>query len=232
MKSKALLLFLFISIFSFAQSNSIVKPFIEVVGTSEKEIIPDEIYLDIFLNERMEKGQKVNLEYLENQLKQELKNLGIPENNLFIADVNAVIAKTGWFTKEQLSKAKYSLKVNSAVKLKMFFDCLDDLKITKVNIAKATHSKITELREENRINAIKAAKNKAIYLLNAIDEKVGKSLIVNEINNKNNQNFATANTLQVNNYSAGISKINRGQSIIQFEKIVIKTSIYVKFAIE
>ncbi|MDX6747498.1 SIMPL domain-containing protein [Polaribacter sp. PL03] len=232
MKYKIAILLLLIATVSFAQNNNIEKPYIEVIGTSEKEIIPNEIYLDIFLKERMEKGQKLNLEFLENQLKEQLKAIEIPESNLFISDVNSVLSKTGWFSKEILSTAKYSLKVNNSKKLKKLFECLDDLKISKVNITKATHSNIKEIRKENRVAAIRAAKEKATYLLLAIDEKVGKPIKINEMNTNNNESFTFANNIQVNGYASGLSKIRSKKQIVQFEKIVIKTSIYVKFEIE
>ncbi len=232
MKFKTLLLIVFVTTISFSQNKNQEKSFIEVVGTSEKEIIPNEIYVDIFLKERMEKGNKLKLEILENQLKKELKNIGISENNLFISDINSVLSKTGWFTKEVLSTAKYTLKVEDSKKLKQFFDCLDELKITNVNITKATHSNITELRKQNRIAAIKAAKEKANYLLNAIDEKVGKPIKIKETDTNNN-NFVFANNVQVYGYKSGnVSKFKRNKSIVQFEKITIQTSIYVKFEIE
>ena len=161
-----------------------------------------------------------------------MKNIGISENNLFISDINSVLSKTGWFTKEVLSTAKYTLKVEDSKKLKQFFDCLDELKITNVNITKATHSNITELRKQNRIAAIKAAKEKANYLLNAIDEKVGKPIKIKETDTNNN-NFVFANNVQVYGYKSGnVSKFKRNKSIVQFEKITIQTSIYVKFEIE
>ena len=231
MKLKTFAILLFISTVTFSQQNKAEKSFIEVIGTSEKEIIPDEIYIDIFLKERMENGKKVTLESLESNLKTELKNIGISEKNLFISDVNSVLSKTGWFTKEILSTAKYSLKIVNSKKLKQFFDCLDDLKITNVNITKATHSNIIELRKENRISAIKAAKEKAKYLLNAINEKVGKPVKINEIDT-NNQNFTFANNINVSSYNSGISKIRSHKSIIQFEKIVLKSSVYIKFKIK
>ncbi|WP_439128525.1 SIMPL domain-containing protein [Polaribacter sp.] len=231
MKIKTFAILLFITTVTFSQQNKVENSYIEVVGIAEKEIIPDEIYLDIYLKERMENGKKIALETLENILKNELKNIGIPEKYLFISDVNSVLSKTGWFTKEILSTAKYHLKITNSKKLKQFFNCLDDLKITDVNVTKATHSNMIELRKENRINAIKAAKNKASYLLSAIGEKVGKPIKINEID-ANNQNYTFANNINVSGYNSGISKMKRNKSIVQFEKIIVKSSIYVKFEIK
>ena len=118
-----ILLFFTSTIFSQVNNNSEIKPFIEVVGTAETEIIPNEIYVNITLKERIEKGDKLTIQFLENQLKEQLIDVGIPKENLFISDVNAVLAKTGWFTEEVLSIANYSLKVNGADKLKQLFEC-------------------------------------------------------------------------------------------------------------
>jgi hypothetical protein len=83
-----------------------------VTGIAEIEIVPNEIYLDISIKERSEKGKKLTLDFLENQLKTVLKSIEIPEKNLSISDVNAVLAKTGWWSEELFSVANYSLKVN------------------------------------------------------------------------------------------------------------------------
>ncbi|TVZ56776.1 hypothetical protein OD91_2074 [Lutibacter sp. Hel_I_33_5] len=230
---KLIILLLFTSVI-FSQSNSIIEnPFIEVVGKSEKEIIPDEIYIDILIRERIVRGKKQTIDILENQLKNELKKIKIPESNLSISDVNAFLAKTGWWKEEVLSTANYTLKVNDVDKLKKLFNQFDKLKISEVNITKATHSNIETIKKENRIAAIKAAKEKADYLLTSIGQKTGKPIKINELNNNNNnnhQNYVMANNMN-NNYA--MSKI-RGikNETIQFQKIKITSSIYAKFSIK
>ena len=184
------------------------------------------------MNERIEKGEKLTIEILESQLKSVLRNIGIPEKNLSISDVNAVLAKTGWWKEEVLSIANYTLKVNGATKLKKLFESFKNLKISQVNITKATHSNIIEITKKNRITAIKMAKEKADYLLSAIGEQTGKPMIINELAN-NNQNFTNANFIR--GYAAGNSLGKIGgikNEIVEFQKIKVKSSIYVKFKIK
>mgnify|MGYP000347879542 CR=1 FL=1 len=147
MKLYKLFFFLFFTSTFFAQIQ-VQKPFIEVTGTSKIEIIPDEIYLNICLKERIENGKKLSIEYLENELKAVLKKIEIPQENLFISDVNAVISKTGWWTEEVFSIGNYTLKINGANKLKLLFENFKELNISEVNITKATHSKIIEIRKK------------------------------------------------------------------------------------
>ena len=51
-----------------AQVSPDPKPFIEVTGTSETEISPDEIYITITLLERAENKEKLSIEKQENNL--------------------------------------------------------------------------------------------------------------------------------------------------------------------
>lgn len=232
MKNFKLILFLLFTSAILAQST-VQKPYIDVTGIAEIEIVPNEIYLDISIKERSEKGKKLTLAFLENQLKTVLRNIGIPEKNLSISDVNAVLAKTGWWSEEIFSVANYSLKVHGAAHLKQLFENFKKLEISDVRITKATHSDLVNIKKKNRIKAIKAAKEKADYLLNAIGEQTGKPIIINELSN-NNQDFTNANYLN-NNANYSIMKV-RGSSFknetVEFKSIKISSSIYVKFEIK
>ncbi|PQJ79441.1 SIMPL domain-containing protein [Polaribacter porphyrae] len=209
------------------------KPYVEVTGTAKTEIVPDEIYLDIQLKERNEKGKKLTIDYLENQLKSTLRKIGIPEKNLSISDVNAVLAKTGWWKEEILSIANYSLKVNGASKLKKLFEHFKKMNISDVNITKATHSNIIEIRKKNRIKAIKIAKEKADYLLSAIGEQTGKPIIINEVSTGNQPSFVNANFINQQRSFSSLNKLKSYKNeIVQFEKIKITSSMYVKFLIK
>ena len=48
MKKIVIIIFMLISFVSFSQNNKNEKPYIEVTGTAEKEVIPNEIYLDVY----------------------------------------------------------------------------------------------------------------------------------------------------------------------------------------
>ena len=52
------------------------KPFIEVVGNSEMEIIPNEIYISFTLKERMDGKKKITIEDQEKELKKQLQKAG------------------------------------------------------------------------------------------------------------------------------------------------------------
>lgn len=76
----------------------------------------------------------------------------------------------------------YWVKVNSTGKMDELVSKLDDEATQSFAIAKTDYSKMDELRKQLKIEAIKAAKEKATYLAGAIDEQVGSAMAINEPN--------------------------------------------------
>lgn len=212
------------------------KPYIEVVGKAEQEIVPDEIYITISLKEEYVNKEKINIEQQEEKLIKALKDIGINASNLSLTSTNAGNIKVQWKRKDVLTQKDYALKVSDAVTVGKVFQELDKIDVKFAYISRVDHSKIDSLRRENRIHAIKAAKIKADYLLNAIGEQTGKALIVREEYNDlnlGNQHFANAQANYYPNSSfQGINSDKFDGNEIEFQKIKISSSVYVKFQIK
>lgn len=212
------------------------KPFIEVTGVAEKEVIPNEIYIAITLRERNEGKEKNTIENQEADLKKALTNIDIPLDNLFLSDANANYVKVKWSKKDVISKTEYLLKVEDATTVGKVFEKLDELKIDDAYISKVSHSNLLELKKEVRIMAIKAAKEKSDYLLASIGQQTGKALKVNELNPAYLQDDAYLNVRGARSdeslyFEEGIKLSNDPNQILQFQKIKLQASIYVKFEI-
>jgi uncharacterized protein len=228
------------TLLTFGQTNiekTEEQPFIEVTGTAEQEVIPDEIYIGIVIREKYVSKVKVSIEEQEEKLKTLVKALGIDLNNLYLSDANADYVKVFWWTKDVLTKKNYTLKVSDATTVGKVFKELEKLEITDANISKVNHSKIDSLRKAVKIMAIKSAKDKANYLLAAIGEKTGKPLVIREHETSAQRPFANVNTRggrsNENQYFVdGIKMKSEDNNEIQFNKIKIQTSIYVKFLIK
>jgi uncharacterized protein YggE len=210
-------------------------PYIEVVGKAELEIVPDEIYIAITLKEEYDNKEKITIEQKEEKLIKALKNIGINVTDLALSSTNAGTIKVQWKRKDVLTQKDYSLKVADAITVGKVFQELDKIEIKNAYIFKVDHSKIDSLRRENRINAIKAAKTKADYLLNAIGEQTGKAIVVREeLSDLNTGNQYRVN--QLLNYSNTSSTENMydkiGSNEIEFQKIKVSSSVYVKFQIK
>jgi len=237
-KTVMMLLLFTTSILSFAQTNSdneSAKPYIEITGTAEKEIVPNEIFISITIRERQEGKEKITIDKQEADLKEAIKSLGIPLDYLFLSDANANYINVKWSKKDVITKTKYLLKVEDALMVGKVFEKLDDLKIIGAYISKVSHSKINEFKREVRIMAIKAAKEKADYLLMAIGEQTGKPMKIHEslshqINNSN-LNVRGGKKESRLSYTEEFYESDKGGTI-QFQKIKLQAAIYVKFEIK
>lgn len=228
-------LMLALSINSYGQDET---PFIEVVGTAEKEVVPDEIFITITIRDRLEGKEKITIEKQESDLKEALQSIDVSLDNLSFSDANANYIKVKWLTKDVIAKSEYVLKVGDALTVGKVFEKLDELKIVDANISRVSHSKLEELKKEVQVMAIKAAKEKADYLLQAINEETGKAIIVREQSpftgdGGDNISIRGARSASAVYYIDGMKMRSPEQDQdIQFEKIKLQAAVYVKFGIK
>lgn len=209
---------------------------IAVTGTAEMEIVPDEIYVSITLQEYKENGNKVVMETLEKLFREVVNTMKIDAKNLTIEGsygYRNYIPKKHKQKEFFLSKT-YQLKMSELSKYNELIDRLEDEGISNVYISRTHHSKMEELKKQLKINAIKAAKEKAGYLLTAINEQLGETLEVNE--QVNNEYFPMYNNMRANvNMKVMGSYDSNGSSeepAIEMKTIKITCQISVVFAIK
>lgn len=213
------------------------KPYIEVVGKAEKEVIQDEIYIGITLREKYVNKEKVTIESQEAKLKDAIQALGVDLKNLQLADADADYVKIRWQKKDVLTTKDYTLRTTDAATVTKVFQELDKLEITDAKISRVAYSKIDSLRKEIKIIAIKAAKDKANYLLSAIGEIAGEPLVINEWNVNHEQIQKSAySTVAFRNklFDKDESIVGAEYSMpeIEFQKIKEEASVYIKFSIK
>lgn len=204
-------------------------PFIEVTGIAEREIIPNEIYISIALEERYDGKKNITLEEQEKSLKTGLLDIGIDLKQLSLSNANSDYIQIKWRKKDAINRTQYQLLINNAEAVGKVFQKLDELDIQNAHIAKVDHSNIENIKRETRINAIKDAKEKATDLLTAIGESIGQALLVRE-NNFNYQPMVTRNLSYNQEDKMSYAKV--GPAPIEFQKLKINASVFVKFAIK
>lgn len=236
MRNSLIILTILISTSIFAQKgekNFIDQNYIEVTGKAELEIVPDQIYLKILLNEKEFKNKQPIAE-MEKLMIDKLADLGIDtEKDLAIKDF-ASNFQFYWLGKSDIFVMKeYQLLVHDAPTAGKVFIELEKIGISNITIHKLDHSKIREFRKEVKVDAIKAAKEKAAELAIAIGQGIGRALFIEEI--ERNNNFLS-NTLS--GKVAGVT-IRGSQSIselnnldVEFEKIKIEYSILCRFELK
>lgn len=207
---------------SFAQ-NLQTSPFISVIGTAEKEIIPNEIIISITLKESMNGKIKSSIEEQEKRLFDELRKHSIDLKKLTFENASASQLTIRKKTNDLMNVKRYELKLNTLQEVNQAINAFDEADIKSFYISEMSHSEIEAYRKEVKILALQAAKNKAKYLLESIDQKVGNALEVVELD-----------YLQKNNVLSNVSHHREEEysKDIGIKPIVVKYSMQAKFEIK
>ena len=229
MKTIFFVVFTFLSFGLLAQSGSknfIDQNYIEVTGKANMEIIPDEIYLSIILNEATNRD-KLTIEVLEVKMKNSLAAIGINvAEKLMIKDMVTKL-KTYTLSKNQIHQSRqYQLVVNDAKTAATVFKELELIGISNMGIEKLDHSKIEEYKNEVKVNAIAAAKEKAIALTNAVNQEIGRAMFIQE--QEFYHSYQATNKMEIR---AKYSSIQT-EPDIDFEKIKLEYSVLVRFELK
>jgi uncharacterized protein YggE len=176
-----------LSISAFAQQADLRKK-ITVSGSAETEVTPDIIYISISLKEYLKDNnskKKVDITTLENQLYTAVQKAGIDKENLTINNLSSY----NWAIEKKknpdfLASKQYRLKVSDLDKFNDIIGAVDPKGVASTNIESYDYSKIETLKKELKIKALQAAKAKATYLVEALGDKLGSVIDIQEINNE------------------------------------------------
>ena len=208
---------------------------IEVLGSAERLVTPDEFTFKITILERIEKKDKLTIEQQEAQLRSGLSSIGIdPAKDLSVFDVssNYIPRKR---VRDTLGTKDYRLRVRDVNKIAPLVELADTLNIAKLDLLDTEHSQITTLRRETKIDAIKAAKEKADYLLGAIGQRAGKAVLIQEVPDEaSSQTSIYANNIRSNTLrvSSGVVDSQGTDDDLSFTQIKLRYVIVAKFEIE
>ena len=218
----------------FAQ-NTTDKRVIEVTGSAETLITPNEFTFKITLAERVENKQKLTIESQEANLRRELAALGVDvAKDLTIFDLSsAYIARKK--TRDTLGSKDYRLKLRDLAKIERLQEIADRLNITTLDLIEATHSELTRFRRETKMEALKAAKAKAEYMLGAIGERAGKSVFIQEIDEETPRSISSGvlSNERSNTLSFGVGAVVPGSAeALTFSQIKLRYAVLARFEIE
>lgn len=239
MKKYSLLLIVILSyIIAMGQQQTLPpeeKPNIEVTGTAEIELVPDEISINIVLREKNKNNDKWKIETQEDNLLKKLKETGFDIKNLSLSGAEGDLQYQVFRKSRVITEKRLQMKVQNAGEVNKLFQILDELEIEDAGISKTSHSEIEKFRKQIKIEAMKAAKDKADYLLTAIGEQTGKPLVIREqvhtIYPSNLYGNTALQEVVVTGY--GVRNNTKGfENEIAFTKIKLRYEIFAKFGIK
>ena len=204
---------------------------IEVSGSAERWVTPDEFTFKITLVERMDKKEKITIEQQETALRSELAALGADvAKDLSIYDISSSYFRQKRI-RDVLGSKDYRLKLRDLSKIAKLQDIADRLNVSRLDLINSEHSEITRLRRETKMDAIKAARDKVDYLLGAIGQRAGKPIYIKEEPDETSRyNAALSNTSSNSNIS--VETADKGVDDLSFSQIKLRYVIVAKFEIE
>jgi uncharacterized protein len=234
--NKYFILAMTVLFFTAARAQTVANPYpktITVNGSAEMEIVPDEIYVMVDLKEYEKKGQgKVSIEKIRQDFLVAVRSLGLPDSSVSVAAYDGY--NNPWLRKKNkkdvlYASITYQVKLRNTTQIDQLVDKLDDNATSNFYIARTSHSKLAEIRKNLKIQAVKAAKEKAGYLAEAINEQVGVAVTINEPNEYFQPYYNTMANVRM-------QKVEMDQAATEpqadFKKMKLKYDVTVVFALK
>lgn len=173
----ALLLLFTVPAKSTAQTTA--DTYIDINTSVEREVTPNELYLQISIREKDYKGKK-SLEQMQDAMLGALK-----ANRIDITEcltLNYMGSEVGYkaFSKsiKSQTEATYMLKLNDAAIMQSVIASLEERQISDIELVRTRYTAEKELKAEMGIEAMQTAKAEAQMLAGAIGQEAGKAMTI------------------------------------------------------
>ena len=183
-----------------AQTN---ERYIEVTGTSEIEIVPDEIHYLIEIREYFkeefdgkskpeEYRTKVLLTEIEQGLREALANSGIPQNAIRTQEIGDYWRQQG---QDFLLSKKFDITLTDFNQINEIVKRIDTKGIHTMRIGELENNDMPAYHQKGKIEALKAARRKATYLVEALGKRLGEVIRIVEKDSGYASPFAQSNVM-------------------------------------
>ena len=208
---------------------------IEVTGSAEMMIDPDEIYITVVFQEWYDGKTKITIDKLEADMFKALNGLGIEAKNISLSDAESNFHSRWLKTDDALLSRNYTIMVSNAQMVVKVYDEIAKMKAYDAFISKVSHSKIEEYRMQTKVSATVAAKNKATQMLKAIGEETGEAILIQEVNSdvSSPYQYSQISHMALSNSLAEMDRnVDYNESQISYQKIKLRYEVYAQFAIK
>jgi uncharacterized protein YggE len=214
-------------VFTLSATAQEAENYIQVNGLSEIEVVPNQIYLSIVLDESDTKGRQA-IESQRREMVTLLKEIGIDtDKSLSIEDMSSNYFKRG----NSLSKASYQLLLSSSEQVVKVYDALATIGISDINIVRVSHSDIEQFKSQCRKEAMINAKKVATELAEAIGQSVGSCIYIYDANRDVTHTYHNDRIVMRAMAKATNETTTIEEEPIEFKKIKLSYSVNAKFRI-
>lgn len=211
-----------------AQMQEAYPSYIQVTGRAEKELTPDEFYLQIVINERDSKG-KISVESQQRDMVAVLRKLGVDvEKQLKMANLSSEFFKKN----TSVAMAKYQLQLGSSGEVAKVWQALNDLGISNISILKVTHSQLDKYKQEVRLEAMRNARESAQEMAGAIGQTIGKCFYIYDSNSNVLPVMYDNAVLMRSAKAAADAESAAEEDPLEFKTIKLEYGVQAKFVLE
>lgn len=183
-----------------AQTN---ERYIEVTGTSEIEIVPDKIHYLIEIREYFEEEfdgkskpeeyrTKVPLSEIEQGLRGVLAEAGIPQNAIRTQEIGDYWRQQG---QDFLLSKKFDITLTDFNQINEIVKRIETKGIHTMRIGELENNDMLAYHQKGKVEALKAARRKATYLVEALGKRLGEVIRIVEKDSGNVFPFVQSNVL-------------------------------------
>lgn len=208
--------------------NFIDQPYLETTAQVDTLVVPDKIYLSIYISEKDTKD-RTSVEELENRMEAKLKQLGIDTKKQLSLGSLSSNFKDYFLRKTGVLKSKYyALLVYDALTAGQVIQGLESIGIANVNFQKAEVSNLEALKISLKGKAVAKAKVQAETMLNPLGQQIQKAIFISDLNNVSYEYIGRPRMQEMTMAKAdGFEPID-----VDFQKVKVSSTVSVKFAID
>ena len=177
--------------------------YIEVTGTSEIEIVPDKIHYLIEIREYFEEEfdgkskpeeyrTKVPLSEIEQGLREALAYASIPQNAIRTQEIGDYWRQQG---QDFLVSKKFDITLTDFNQINEIIKHIDTKGIHTMRIGELENKDMLAYHQKGKIEALKAAQKKAVYLVEALGKRLGDVIRIVEKDSGDALPFVQSNVL-------------------------------------
>jgi uncharacterized protein YggE len=240
-----LVLLLLVAVGSYAQREEINKEIIihapggttfgkiNVVGSAEMDIEPDQVDVYFVLSEYMsDKNTKVSMETLRKEFLKACADASIPKDSIRVEGLSGnayqhYIHKRKKNDPGFMENVTFVIRLSNTKQIDGLSAKVNDKAVINMYVGRRWHSKMEDFRKEMRIKATKSALDKAKYMSESIGEQVDGALLIEDI-----ELGTPSPMLRSNMEMSMVASSDQGESSMPFQKITIRSDVRVEFRLK
>ncbi len=229
----ATILLLFLAMPTNSTAQTITQPYIDINATVEREVTPDELYLQITISEKDYKGKKT-LEEMQEAMIGALKinRIDIPETLTLKYMGSEISYKTFSKNMKPKTQATYMLKLNDVTTMQNVIASLEERQISDIELVSTKYTGEKELKVEMGVEAMQTAKAEAQVLAGAIGQEVGKAISISYWMNSGQSQPRLYKSKAYDTVEAGIAENSVIEPVISIGKNTYRYTVNVRFELK